>query len=454
VSRNIVLVSLDYLRPKDPRRSLGHASLLARLRTEPRSKALPLEFAVNESGFRREHALVAILESILDRDTIVAIGVYVWNERVVQWLLPALRQAGFSGRIVLGGPQISYAPTGIDATYPDADVFVRGYGEDALVRLVAGDDSIPGVTRRGHDDSASPTVIDLASLPSPYLSRVLPPHPFVRWETQRGCDFACSFCQHRESGTRLRQRKIAEARIDDEIDFFVEHGVRDIAVLDPVFNRDRAHAIRILSRFAERGFTGRLSLQCRFEFIDDEFLDACEQLKVRLEFGLQTIHRAEMQAVRRTNDILKAEQVIQELHARRIQFEVSLIYGLPEQTLASFRASVAWCQAHGIPVVHAFPLMLLRGTGLDRDRSHWQLEERSDPIPVVVASNTFNRAEWEAMRQIAEKLEASTAAPVRGSAPSGYPNLGRANPSPHRFPPDGSASSTFTPPAPRRPRFA
>lgn len=401
---SIVLVSLDWVREKDPRRTLGHASLLTQLATRTRHSTTSVEFNVNDANFRQERVLAAILDRIVDRHTFVAIGVYVWNEPIVQWLLPALRNAGFRGTIVLGGPQISYAPPGIDAVYPDADVFVRGYGEDALVRLLAGDDPIPGVTRQGRDDSEERAAIELTSILSPYLTGVLTPQAFMRWETQRGCDFACAFCQHRESGLRLPSRKLAQERIDAEIDFFVERGVEDIAVLDPVFNADLPHAIGVLNRFATRGYTGRLSLQCRFEYVTTEFLDACERLNVRLEFGLQTIHRAEMQAVRRTNNIAKAEQVIRDLHLRRIDFEVSLIYGLPEQTLPSFQGSVDWCRALAVATIRAFPLMLLRGTPLHRDRARWSLVEDGEPIPLVVASSTFTRADWDAMRVIAETV--------------------------------------------------
>lgn len=406
MSRSIVLGSLDWLRDKDPRRTLGQASILARLKAEPDIKAISVEFAVNRPGFRRERVLAAILNSIVDRSTVVAIGAYVWNEPVVKWLLPELRRAGLRGMIVLGGPQISYAPRGIDATYPDADVFVRGYGEDALLRLLAGGDPIPGVTRQGRDDSEVRAEIDLTSLPSPYLTGVLTPQAFMRWETQRGCDFPCAFCQHRESGLRLPSRKLDKARINAEIEFFVEHGVEDIAVLDPVFNTDPAHAVDVLTRFAMRGYMGRLSLQCRFEYVTPEFLDACKLLNVRLEFGLQTIHRAEMQAVRRTNNIPKAEQVIGELLRRQIDFEVSLIYGLPEQTLQSFQASIQWCREHSVPRVCAFPLMLLRGTPLHRDRAVWALVENDDAIPLVVESNTFTRSAWESMHEIAKALSA------------------------------------------------
>ena len=190
-----------------------------------------------------------------------------------------------------------------------------------------------------------------------------------------------------------------------EVTALVDGGARDIAVLDPIFHTNPG-ARDVLGRFGDLGFSGRLSLQSRFELVDDAFLDACESVKVRLEFGLQTIHPAEMRAVRRINDMGAAERVIEQLHRRDIPFEVSLIYGLPQQTLASFEASVRWCRDHDVAVIRAFPLMLLRGTGLDQDRSRWGLVENADAIPLVVQSDTFSKGDWRRMRDIAETLSA------------------------------------------------
>lgn len=406
MTRRLVLVSLDWLRPKDPRVSLGHASLQARLALESDLEVVPVACAINDLSFD-PRALLADIVAVAVPGSEVAVGVYVWNEQVVQWLLPALRKAGFSGRIILGGPQITYAPAGVLDVYPDADVVIRGYGEDALAAVVG--QSAPGhrrgVTYRGAPDVTDPAETDLLALPSPILSGIATIQPFMRWETQRGCVYACSFCQHRESGARLRQRVLEEKRIHGEIDALVSGGARDIAVLDPIFHSNPA-SVDILRLFAASAYSGRLSLQSRFESIDEVFLDACSELHVRLEFGLQTTNRGEMVAVNRMNDLRKADAVIRKLHARAIPFEVSLIYGLPTQTVASFEESVRWCLERGVPVVRAFPLMLLRGTGLARDRHRWGLVESDDVIPVVVESDSFSRQDWHHMRNLADDLDA------------------------------------------------
>lgn len=404
MKRKLILVSLGWIREKDPRRTLGHASILARLAQEPEFEVVSLDFAVNDDHFQREAVLCEILRAGLASGVTVGIGVYIWNEQIVQWLLPALRGAGFLGRIVLGGPQISYAPAGVDALYRDADLFVRGYGEDAMVRILRDEPEIRGVTRQGQDDSEARTEVDLSALPSPHIGNG-PAAAFVRWETQRGCPYNCSFCQHVEAGAKLQFRQLDQTRIDAEIDHFVEHGVKQIVVLDPVFNADEAHAIRVLQRLKSRGFRGQLSFQCRFESVTPGLLDACDGLNVVLEFGLQTIHEIEMKAIRRKNRMAKVDTVIDELHKRSIPFEVSLIYGLPEQTVESFKASVNWCLGRRVPTLRAFPLMLLRGTAMERERERWGLVENDDAIPLVIQSNTFSHADWLEMRRIAENVQ-------------------------------------------------
>ena len=57
-----------------------------------------------------------------------------------------------------------------------------------------------------------------------------------------------------------------------------------------------------------------------------------------------------------------------------------------------------------MPIIKAFPLLLLRGTSLEQQREQFGLVVRSENGPMVVESNTFSYHDWEAMRQIAEGL--------------------------------------------------
>ena len=113
-----------------------------------------------------------ISEEYLDVD--IAIGVYVWAEDIIQNLLDEIRNIGFTGRIILGGPQITYSGPGLEAIYPDADIFVRGYGELALLSILQNKKiPIPGVHYAGELDLCQQTSVDLEILPSPWLNGVI-----------------------------------------------------------------------------------------------------------------------------------------------------------------------------------------------------------------------------------------------------------------------------------------
>jgi histone acetyltransferase (RNA polymerase elongator complex component) len=154
-------------------------------------------------------------------------------------------------------------------------------------------------------------------------------------------------------------------------------------------------------------------------------------LDTRLEFGLQTIHAAEGAAIERKNEIEKVDRALAEVRRRDIPHEVSLIFGLPEQTLGSFLDSVRWCLERRVPVIKAFPLMLLRGTPLEQTRHRWGLRERGTSMPIVVASNSFDEHDWAQMARIAEALAKTEGAhpacldELLRSANSCVPDLGR-----------------------------
>jgi len=165
------------------------------------------------------------------------------------------------------------------------------------------------------------------------------------------------------------------------------------------------------------------------EMVTEAFLDEIDEINqigggregggsnVVLEFGLQTIHKEEMKAIDRPNRMSKVSEVLTATQYRNINAEVSLIFGLPRQTLQSFQQSIDYCINHQVKVIHAFPLMLLRGTPLYEHKEMYGLIEsneiasdcipriQNDIIPHVVQSDTFSYSDWKQMAVLAEKLE-------------------------------------------------
>jgi radical SAM superfamily enzyme YgiQ (UPF0313 family) len=405
MGRPILLVSLDWMRV-DERRSLGAASIVAALRAVD-AEVDWMDAAVNDDAFSGP----AFVDEVLRRaeamgpGVLVGIGCYVWNNATVDALLAALRDTRVD--VVLGGPQISYTKTNdLAGRYPGVRYFVRGYGEEAMVDLALGEEQngVHGLFDAREVDLGRRSTGALENLPSPYLEGTLEIGRTVRWETQRGCPFRCSFCQHRDPHRRYRPQVLCEDRIGRELQVFVEAGVERISILDPIFHTDTARAVRILAQARELGVRAKLSLQCRFEMINDVFLDALNGLDVTLEFGLQTVHDAESKAIKRRNNMRVVEEKLALVRERGIDFEISLIFGLPNQTLASFQASVRWCLDQQVPRVRAWPLMLLRGTPLYEQKNVWGFHESGGSIPEVVASDTMSHADNDWMREIATLL--------------------------------------------------
>jgi len=138
--RHQILVTLDHLRPKDPRLSLGAASVVANLiqRQIPHS--------VFSGNVSLEEDIDATVEGICSQILSVGsqkgpkcdviLGTFVWNEPYVSNIVEKLRMSQFPGRIGLAGPQISYAPKGsLESLHKDVDFFIRGYAEDVVVAI-------------------------------------------------------------------------------------------------------------------------------------------------------------------------------------------------------------------------------------------------------------------------------------------------------------------------------
>lgn len=416
IMREVSFIAMDVDYDKYTHMSVGCGSLLAALQSSGCGKFGYTSFPSWEikPEYAEKHA-----NDLLGRPKNIDIlfGVYVWNDLLTRKILSILRDKGFTNRIILGGPQITSTPKDkLETIYPHADVFIRGEGENVLVEVTRTTEHIklPGVHYSGDIDDFTRAEADLTTLPSPFIGQYEKP-PIVnnwipvkrvgkaRWETKRGCPFRCWFCQHR--GTSNKIRYFSKQRLFDEMKYFIENNIERLTVVDPTFNTGSTYK-DILNELISLGYNKELSLQCRFECVDDEFLELVKRFDTCLEFGLQTIHPTECKAINRQNDLDKVVEVMEKLHHQNIHYEIDLMYGLPAQTVDSFRHSVEFCQRYKPKKIRAWPFMLLRGTELDKEehRKKWGLKESNDSIPVVISSNSFDESDWKEMDTLAKEL--------------------------------------------------
>jgi radical SAM superfamily enzyme YgiQ (UPF0313 family) len=415
--KKILLLSFDLIREgEDCDKSYSIASMLANVKQHP---GYEKEFILDHVSFNfflnpaiSAEEIVSDLKAKKDLDEYNAIflSAYVWSEELINPLIAELRRNGFGGVLGLGGYQIRFSEN-LQARYPGADIFIAGYAETALLNIIKllGERMAYPVY---HQESPQ-----LPDLPSPYLTgeiKLSPNQEKVRMETVRGCPNRCAFCAHRDLLGENRNGKGIDtfnlSRVWAELELFQEKKVRRVNVIDPTFNIG-IRPISILEKIKEMEMWSQFTFQTRFEGVrgklGQQFLDLCSALNTRLEFGLQTVQSAEFGAINRPNDLRHIEKVLTRLNSLQIPYEISLIYGLPHQTVDSFARTIDWLTARQVDQIIAFPLMLIQGTELEKQRDRFGFREKivgKNRIPVVISSHSFSEDEWWKMKEMADGL--------------------------------------------------
>lgn len=410
--KKVLILSFDLIRPGELRQPFAIGTLLAFAKQHHRYGE---DFTIQHISINAfdlpEHFNARYFEpyfETLDLEAIdtIAISAYIWNEYLINPLIQYLRLLGFRQKIALGGYQITYGNRfQLVHDYPDCDIFISGYAELGLLKAIECHKSAGKVFLNES--------VDFAQLPSAYLSGELPipmHQSMVRMETQRGCPYRCTFCAHRD----LTKNKVHKHQLDkvfEELALFRSKSVKRVNVLDPVFNAGN-HYLQVLQEIGRLHFHDTtFTLQTRFELIKGKsgqaFLTLAERTQAHLEFGIQTVIPEEYELINRRNNPAHLVGLFEELHQRGIGYEVSLIYGLPNQTVDSFKRSIDFLREHGCTHLTAYPLMLLKGTELYDQKEKWNMKEAvmgDFGIPVVVSSTTFDQDDWFEMGAIAAGL--------------------------------------------------
>lgn len=315
----------------------------------------------------------ALLRAIASRrPDLVGFSAYLWNVERSAWLASRLSDAGVT--VLLGGPEVLpdnawlWEEGGFAAGVP-------GEGEEPFARvlgaLACGSplEDIPGLLLgpRGRSTGPSSPCIDLAALPSPYLSGLLAPSPdgAVWLETVRGCAFRCAYCHY---GKRYeRPQAFPPGWLERHLTWARARQAREVYLMDPSFNvrPDWESLLRVL----ERGNPDR-TLALHTELVADALRsgDARRLARAGLrscEVGLQSVRPEVLAAVGRRWNRERWLRGVGELLAEGVSVTVGLIVGLPADDPSGFEETLDFVlgEATGAEV-QVFPLALLPGTDL------------------------------------------------------------------------------------------
>ena len=150
--------------------------------------------------------------------------------------------------VIIGGPSVTYSSNQSKIRKSDADIFVKGYGEEAFYQILKntpksileGKIKIPGVSTKNFSNESMASV-DLSSLSSLFPLGFETDH--VYWETARGCAFSCIYCAH--PGQKNQFEYIPFERIIKETDYLADKRFRAVYITDPILGgkKDRSKEI-------------------------------------------------------------------------------------------------------------------------------------------------------------------------------------------------------------------
>ncbi|GMT45805.1 MAG: hypothetical protein IEMM0006_1637 [bacterium] len=402
--RNLLIISFDLINEGEPEISFSIASILASLKSDYSYKKdfdfhhISFNLLANED-INADSYLERIKQNVNYNDfDSIALSVYVWSESIINSLIIKLKKDGYLGKIILGGNQITN-DVFLEKIYPDCDIFIIGYAEGIIKKAVIEKYEYPIRLEVKHNmlDFKSPYIMGIYSNDLQYSN--------LRTETKRGCLFNCDYCGHVD----LQNKGIIHHsynRVIEDIKILKELQVERINIIDPIFTLGN-NFLNYLDEIYKNRITSKIKLQSRFEFFsnnkNDEIFEKLKNINSHIEFGVQTVFKKEADAIGRHSVKKIITEGVKNLTDAGISFEVSIIYGLPFQTLYSFNETIRFLEDIGCVNIKAFPLMLLRGTKMYINKQKLGLKEKNIgklQIPYVTESFSFSEKEWIKMNEL------------------------------------------------------
>ncbi|WP_311532641.1 DUF4080 domain-containing protein [uncultured Veillonella sp.] len=340
-----------------------------------------------------------ILSDITEHDIdVLGFACYIWNIEMTLHVVDMVKAVRPDIKIVLGGPEVSFTADELLERCPNIDYIVQGEGEEAFHALVTAlqlgndglDPVIPGV--RGRRDSSilgsleAVEVSDLASIPFPYTEEDMEDleHKIIYYESSRGCPFSCQYCL---SGNKNTVRFFPQERTLEELQWFIDHGVKQVKFVDRTFNCAPHHHRPLMEFMRDSDTDMNFHLEMEPELMTEwETNILCETPpgRIQIEVGVQSTHKKTLDAINRYNDWPYIQKSIRPIiQAGRTHVHMDLIVGLPHEDFNRFGQSfndLFSLQPHALQIGF---LKLLKGSGVRRMREYKYVADPLAPYEVL-----------------------------------------------------------------------
>ena len=340
-----------------------------------------------------------ILSDITEHDIdVLGFACYIWNIEMTLHVVDMVKAVRPDIKIVLGGPEVSFTADELLERCPNIDYIVQGEGEEAFHALVTAlqlgndglDPVIPGVRGRRNDSilgsAEAVEVCDLSTIPFPYTEEDMDDleHKIIYYESSRGCPFSCQYCL---SGNKNTVRFFPQERTLEELQWFIDHGVKQVKFVDRTFNCAPHHHRPLMEFMRDSDTDMNFHLEMEPELMTEwETNILCETPpgRIQIEVGVQSTHKKTLDAINRYNDWPYIQKSIRPIiQAGRTHVHMDLIVGLPHEDFNRFGQSfndLFSLQPHALQIGF---LKLLKGSGVRRMREYKYVADPLAPYEVL-----------------------------------------------------------------------
>ena len=353
---------------------------------------------------------------------IVGFSCYSWSFRLSCKFAGIIKQQFPDVVVVFGGPNYPLEEKmqyDFLLNHSYIDFFVHGEGEKAFAGLVElllqNEMSVEAVKdlkpRNCHfirnnqmvKGEMFERIIDLAEVPSPYLTGLLDPFfdnkllPLI--QTRRGCPFSCTYCTQ---GTRF-YNKIASTkndRINDELEYIARNKkeMNDLQIADSNFAMydDDLITCRKIAKTRER-FKWPIYLHAAAgKNRKDLIVEGARILggSLRIAGSVQSTDPSVLKNIKRDNvSLSQIFDVAKETESIGGNSYSEIIMGLPGDTKSSHLRSIADLLEAGFNLIYVYPLLMLPGAEVStkKSREKYKMITKFRVIPRCFGSyNIFN----------------------------------------------------------------
>ena len=380
--------------------------------------------------------------SRIDKPDILGFSCFMWNWNINCDIAKIVKQKFPDCLVVFGGQHqpMQDRNDGFFHSHPYVDILVHHEGEESFYEILVESlkkepcyDNIAGITlnkdNKIHKTPPRPRIKDLESVPSPYLDgsfdELISKNKSGLFysaivESTRGCPYSCAFCEIGEKYYAKIQTSYEKTKkeidwiSDNKIEYVTDANSNYGLKYEPDYNlalyvRDRKNNTGYPDAYRVTWAKGKADKVLNIAKVFEEV-----GVQKGMTIALQSMNSGVLKAVKRKNiDDGKLQEFIEMYESENIASYVELIWGLPEETLNSFKNGVIEIMNYGYHNYLDIHLMMLLpnapiGSKQYRDKygiktsttqprfSHRHIDGSlsSDVVEFVTSTNTLSKEEW------------------------------------------------------------